>query len=96
MKVLILHFLLLLSLGSFAQNTIKGTVTDPNGDLLPGASLTVKGTTKAGLALVEYRIMTGQLSIQVPLDIIAFFNLMAKDKYLCMILDQRMERLLIN
>ena len=46
MKVLILQFLLLLSLGNFAQNTIKGTVTDPNGDLLPGASLTVKGTTK--------------------------------------------------
>jgi hypothetical protein len=46
MKVLILHFLLLLSLGSFAQNTIKGTVADPNGDLLPGASLTIKGTTK--------------------------------------------------
>lgn len=46
MKVLILHFLLLFSLGSLAQNTIKGTVTDPNGDLLPGASLTVKGTTR--------------------------------------------------
>jgi TonB-linked SusC/RagA family outer membrane protein len=46
MKVLILNFLLLLSLGSLAQNTIKGTVSDPNGDLLPGASLTVKGTTR--------------------------------------------------
>ena len=46
MKVLFLNFLLLLSLGSYAQNTIKGTVTDPNGDLLPGASLTVKGTTR--------------------------------------------------
>lgn len=46
MKVLILHFLLLLSLGNFAQNTIKGTVSDPNGDVLPGASLTVKGTTR--------------------------------------------------
>ena len=46
MKVLILQLLLLLSLGNFAQNTIKGTVTDPNGDLLPGASLTIKGTTK--------------------------------------------------
>lgn len=46
MKVIILNFLLLLSLGSYAQNTIKGTVSDPNGDLLPGASLTVKGTTR--------------------------------------------------
>ncbi|MFY9241996.1 MAG: TonB-dependent receptor [Polaribacter sp.] len=46
MKVLILNFLLLLSLGSIAQNTIKGTVSDPNGNLLPGASLTVKGSTR--------------------------------------------------
>jgi TonB-linked SusC/RagA family outer membrane protein len=46
MKVLILNFLLLLSLGSLAQNTIKGTVSDPNGNLLPGASVSVKGTSK--------------------------------------------------
>jgi len=47
MKVLIFYFLFFSTLGGVlvSQNTITGTVTGSSGDLLPGASVTVKGFT---------------------------------------------------
>jgi TonB-linked SusC/RagA family outer membrane protein len=48
MKVLIFYFLLFSTFGGviLSQNTITGKVTDSAGLLLPGASITVKGTAK--------------------------------------------------
>ena len=48
MKVLIFYILLFSTFGGLmlSQNTVKGTVTDSNGELLPGASITVKGTAR--------------------------------------------------
>jgi TonB-linked SusC/RagA family outer membrane protein len=45
MRILIFYFLFFSALGGVlvAQNSIKGTVSDSNGALLPGASITVKG-----------------------------------------------------
>lgn len=43
--------LMFYSLAAFAQNTItvKGVVTDPANDPLPGVSIKIEGTTKGGV-----------------------------------------------
>ena len=58
------HFLLcmlLLSALAFAQRTVTGRVADAQGNAIPYASVTVKGTS-AGVAADE----NGRFSIQAP------------------------------
>lgn len=48
MKIFIFYFFLCTTIGgvAFSQNTVSGTVKDTNGDLLPQATIKVKGTSK--------------------------------------------------
>ena len=58
----------LCTLSSFAQNVIRGTVSDSNGQPLPGAYVGVKGTTNGRVTDVN-----GKFSIQAgPKDVLTF------------------------
>ena len=45
MKTTFKLFVMLLSVISFAQTTVKGTITDNTGQPLPGANIIIEGTT---------------------------------------------------
>jgi len=58
----------LCTLSSFAQNVVRGTVSDSNGQPLPGAYVGVKGTTNGRVTDVN-----GKFSIQAgPKDVLTF------------------------
>lgn len=59
----------LCTLSAFAQNVIKGTVSDVNGEPMVGVSVVVKGTTTGKIT-----DLNGQYTIKVqPKDILTFF-----------------------
>ena len=59
----------LCTLNAFAQNVIKGTVNDVNGEPMVGVSVVVKGTTTGKIT-----DLNGQYTIKVqPKDILTFF-----------------------
>jgi hypothetical protein len=61
MKQVLLIFLFLASASVFAQElTISGTITDENGNPLPGATVQIKGTTRGAVT-----DLNGQYSIAV-------------------------------
>jgi len=67
MKKMIFLIVLLLTMGSqeiFAQTTIDGTVTDAQGEAIPGASISVKGNPESG----TITDLNGNYSFDVPAD----------------------------
>ena len=59
--MLLFAFFSILGMQVYAQKTVTGTVTDDAGDVLPGASVLVKGTTVGTMTLGD-----GTYSIDVP------------------------------
>ena len=45
MKTTLKFLVMLLSVATFAQTTVKGSVTDNTGQPLPGANIIIEGTT---------------------------------------------------
>ena len=62
-------FLLFISFGVMAQRTVSGTVTDDEGESLPGVSVVVKGTTTGTTTDID-----GTYSIVVDSDITLVFS----------------------
>ncbi len=61
LRLLMIPVLLLMVSMAYAQTTVTGTVTDPDGLPLPGASISVKGTTIAQMTDID-----GNYTIDVP------------------------------
>ncbi len=61
LRLLMIPVLLLMVSMAYAQTTVTGTVTDPDGLSLPGASISVKGTTIAQMSDID-----GNFTIEVP------------------------------
>ena len=60
-KILTLLFLVVLSLGLYAQKEVSGVVVDGNGDPVIGASIQAKGTTQGTISDYE-----GKFEMEVP------------------------------
>ncbi|MTI22814.1 TonB-dependent receptor [Fulvivirga sp. RKSG066] len=52
-KILLIHFMLLMSIAGFSQTTVSGKVTDSGGEALPGVNVLVKGTTTGTVTDIE-------------------------------------------
>ena len=61
LKAMFLCILMVVSTGLFAQNIVTGSVKDDTGQLLPGVSVVVKGTTTGTVTDVE-----GKFTLSVP------------------------------
>ncbi|MCF8381338.1 MAG: TonB-dependent receptor [Bacteroidales bacterium] len=61
LKILLLFLFALISDYAIAQKTISGTVTDENGNMLPGVSIIIQGTTTGAVTNLE-----GYYTISVP------------------------------